>query len=292
MGRMPAPSPTAIDLSRLPAPGVVETLALEEIVRARMADLVARLPGFDAFLVSDPAVKLQQVDAYRELLVRAAINDAARSVMLAFARGADLDHIAIRFGVVRRQVSPDGALEGDDEFRLRVQLAPEAWAQAGLTGGGYRARALAIAPQVKDVAAIKRDGGRVDVVLLGRAGDGSVSAETIDTVYRAFQAEDATQLTDIVTVRSAAIVPYAPRLTLQIRPGPDPQVVHAAAEAAVRVYAASRHRVGQIVYAQALTAAACVGPVEQALVDIPDVDPGAAGAAWLSDLAIAVEVIA
>jgi len=44
-------------------------------------------------------------------------------------------------------------------------------------------------------------------VLLARTGDGTVDAATVDKVRAAFAGEDAVQLTDTVTVRSAAILP-------------------------------------------------------------------------------------
>jgi phage-related baseplate assembly protein len=235
--------------------------------------------------------------AYREQLLRAAINDAGLGTMLAFARGAALDHLAAFYGLRRLLIAPsDGAApatyEGDDDLRARVQAAPELLAGPGLTGGGYRAAALTIAPELKDVGLIKREGGRVDVVLLARTGDGTVDVGTVDKVRAAFAGEDAVQLTDTVTVRSATIVPYAPVATVLIRPGPDPELVRAAAELRVRSYGAQRHRIGEIVYAQQIAAAASVGGAESALVDLGDIVPGAGEAAYMTGATVTVEVLA
>jgi len=82
---------TPVDLSRLPAPQVIATLSFEAIYADLLAGLQAMVPDFDATIESDPAVKLLQLVAYREMLIRAKINDAARAVMPAFAVGADLD---------------------------------------------------------------------------------------------------------------------------------------------------------------------------------------------------------
>ncbi len=300
-----SPQSIAVDLSRLPAPQVLQPLDFEAIRSARLQDLQTRLEGFDALVESDPAVKLQETDAYRELLTRAAINDAARSVMLAFAIGSDLDHLGAFYGAQRLVIraatleEPE-LLESDADFRTRIQLAPEELPYAGLTGGAYRSIALRTAPSVKDVATIKGEGGRVDVVLLGRDGDGAVAPEIVTQVSRAFQDDEATQLTDIVTVRAATIVPYSVQLVLSVRPGPDQALVKAAAEAGLRAYAALRHRVGQTVFAQMLEAAASVGGVEQARVGISigggpsawaDVVPGPSAAAWLQALVTTVELV-
>src|SRR5688572_21280727 len=75
---------TAVDLSRLPAPAVVEQLDFEVIFSAMLADLRARDPQFTAITESDPAYKLLQVCAYREMIVRQRCNEACRAIMLAY----------------------------------------------------------------------------------------------------------------------------------------------------------------------------------------------------------------
>jgi phage-related baseplate assembly protein len=290
-----------LDLSGLPAPEVIKGVDYEQILAERLADLVARFKaiGIDldtTVLESEPAVILEQADAFREALTKAAINDAARSVMLAFATGGNLEHLGAFFGVERLVVTPaaDGSpaiMESDADLRSRVQLAPEALPYAGVTGGGYRSLALKTAPALKDVLPLKRTGGRVDIVLLGRDGSGEVQAPVVGLVYAAFQDDAATQLTDIVTVRSATIVPYAANIHLKVRIGPDPAIVRAAAEQSVRKYASDRHRIGRIVYANMMLAAAGVGGVEEVTIDIGDVDPGESGAAYLSALAVTSETV-
>lgn len=293
-----------LDLSRLPAPEVVKGVDFESILAARLADLKARFAavGIDydvGALQTDPAAILEQADAYREAITLAAINDAARAVMLATATGGNLDNLAAFYGVQRLVITPadpttspvtPAVMEADEALRLRVQLAPEQLPYAGMTGGGYRALALRLAPSAKDVSTVKRSGGRVDVILLGRDGDGTVANDVVQAVYAGFQDDGATQLTDIVTVRSASIVTYAPTVTLRVRAGPDPSVIRAAAEVAIRAYAATRHRVGAVVYRNMIEAAAAVGGVENATVDIADVDPGEAGAAFMTSLVVNVEV--
>jgi phage-related baseplate assembly protein len=290
-----------LDLSRLPAPEVIKGVDYEQILAERLVDLKARFAaiGIDLDtlnLESEPAAILEQTDAYREALTKAAINDAARGVMLAFASGGTLEHLGAFFGVVRLVITPaigaaPAIMESDADLRARIQLAPEALPYAGMTGGGYRSLALKTAPALKDVLPLKRSGGRVDVVLLARDGSGAVPPAVIDAVYSAFQDDEATQLTDIVTVRSATILPYTVNLHLMVRRGPDPAIVRAAAEVAVRKYAAERQRIGRVVYADMIIAAAAVGGVENATVDIGDVDPGEAGAAYLSGLTVTHEIV-
>ena len=67
-GAMPSSS-TTVDLSRLPAPVLLDQPGFERIVAELVADLKLRLPSFTAVIDSDPVMKLLQVVAYRELLV-------------------------------------------------------------------------------------------------------------------------------------------------------------------------------------------------------------------------------
>jgi len=76
---------SAIDLSALPAPDIIETLDFEVILAAMLTDLQARDASFSALVESDPAYKILEVAAYRELLLQARINSAAKAVMLPYA---------------------------------------------------------------------------------------------------------------------------------------------------------------------------------------------------------------
>jgi phage-related baseplate assembly protein len=131
---------TAIDLAKLPSPEVVEQLDYEQILATMLDDLRARDEHFTALVESDPAYKILEVAAYRELVLRARINDACRAVMLAYAQGGDLENLAAFFGVQRQLVDPGNSesipavaptYEDDDRLRKRVQLSLEGHSTAG-----------------------------------------------------------------------------------------------------------------------------------------------------------------
>ena len=84
---------TVVNLSQLPAPNVVESLDFETILAEMIADLQGRDPTFTALVESDPAYKILEVCAYRELLMRQRVNESAKAIMLAYATGADLDQL-------------------------------------------------------------------------------------------------------------------------------------------------------------------------------------------------------
>lgn len=84
-----------IDLSKLPPPQLVEELNYETILaqkRHMMREICPEWTGYE--LESDPANKVMEISAYREMLLRQRMNEAVRGVMVAFAMGSDLDHLA------------------------------------------------------------------------------------------------------------------------------------------------------------------------------------------------------
>lgn len=254
---------TTVNLSRLPAPDVVEALDFEAILSAMVADLQARDPAFSALVESDPAYKILEVAAYRELLIRQRVNDASRAVMLAFATGADLDQIGANYSVQRLVLDPGDpaavppvppTYESDNDFRARIQLSPEGYTTAG-SEGSYVFHGLGADADVKDVQAVSPLPGQVTVYVLSRSGTGAASPELLDAVTASLNAERVRPMTDQVTVLSASIVPYTITAELVMYPGPGPEVVRQAAEDAVTAYAEAQRRIGYDVTLSGLYAA-------------------------------------
>jgi phage-related baseplate assembly protein len=269
---------TPVDLSRLPAPTVIDPLSYEAIYAAMLADLRIRLPAFDATIESDPAVMLLQVAAYREFILRARVNDAARAVMPAYATGADLDHLAALFGVTRLTLDPGDAargiaptLEGDDSFRRRMVLAPEGYSVAG-PEGAYIYHALTAAADVLDASATSPAPGEVLVTILSRDGDGTASVELVDTVVRYLSADRRRPMTDHVTVRSAEILRYAIDATVTTFPGPDAAIVLAAGRRRLDAYVAACHLLGRDVTRSGIFGALHIDGVVNVAIASPAAD--------------------
>ncbi len=277
-------APTAIDLSLLPVPAIVETLSFEAILAAMLADLIARDSTFSALVESDPAYKVLEVAAYREVLIRQRINDAAKACMLAYARGADLENIAALFGVTRLIVTPAdpdavppvaAVYETDTALRLRVQLALEGLSVAG-PEGAYLFHALRVGA-VKDASAVSPEPGEVVVTLLGHEGDGTVESDVVDAVEAILTDDDVRPLTDSVTVQAATIVEYVLTASLTLYQGPDSAVVLAAATAAATAWVAARHKLGNDIKRSGLFAALHQPGVQGVTISAPasdlEIDP-------------------
>jgi phage-related baseplate assembly protein len=260
----------------------VEALNFETILAEMLSDLRSRDATFDALVESDPAFKILEVAAYRELLIRQRVNDAARAVMLAYAGGADLENLGALFGVVRKVIDPGNpnavppvapTLESDSALRYRIQLALEGLSTAGPVGA-YQFHALSV-EGVRDVAVAgppDTDPGVVRVTILGNDGDGAVGSEIIAAVEAALNDEDVRPLTDTVEVQSATITEYEVIATLYVQQGPDPVIVRDAALASVTAFVNAQHRVGVDIRLSALYAALHVAGVERVELEAPGID--------------------
>jgi phage-related baseplate assembly protein len=272
---------TAIDLTGLTPPGVVETIVYEEILQDLKDDCVQRMVDagveYDVqMLESDPVVKILEVAAYREMLLRARVNDAARAVMLAFSQQADLEHLGVYYGVIRQIVTPatdlvSAVYEADGRLRTRVQLAPEALSTAG-PEGAYVFHAMTIDPLVKSVRAYQPYPGAVHVLPLTSVGNGIPSEILLSKIRQRLNEEDIRPLTDMVTVRAPGVLSYAISVQLTIADGPDQVVVRSAATSAIQAYLSSRHIVGVPIMTSGIIAAAHVPGVESVTLTYPTAD--------------------
>ncbi|MEW5251214.1 baseplate assembly protein [Microbulbifer sp. 2201CG32-9] len=269
---------TAVDLSRLPEPDVVEALDFESIFSAMLSDLQSRDTTFDALTEADPAYKILEVAAYRELLLRQRVNNAARAVMLAYAEDADLDQIGALFGVQRLVLDPgdpvngiDPTMESNTEFRRRIQLAPEGFSVAG-PEGAYIYHALGADPGVLDASATSPSPGDVVVSILARDGDGTAGAALLNSVAAVLQADNVRPMTDRVSVQSAQIISYVVEATLYTYAGPGAAVVLAEARAQLQTYIEDSHRLGRDVTLSGLYAALHVQGVQRVTLNQPTAD--------------------
>lgn len=286
----------SINLANVPLPAVVEVLSFEDIVAEMQDDLVERFPDIEPVLQLESALvnKLMQVFAYRELLLRARVNDAAKALMLATASGTDLDNFAADFGMERLVVGEDDdgnpIFESDDDFRNRRNLAPDGYAAAG-PENAYKYFALSADGRVKQAEAIKGEHNRCDVILLGRDGDGAVSQEVVSKVYDELSPKTRRPLTDSVYVRSAAIVSQAIKVSITVQSGPDPVTIAAKAKVSISKYAQERASIGAVLRVDGIIGAAHSGnALESAVVIEPeaDVDPGKFGAVHVPEIIIEV----
>ena len=246
---------TAIDLSQLNPPDVVRQIDFETILKEGLEDFYQRIeevqPNFPRYLESDPAMKLAEAFAYREMLVRKESNEQALSVLLAFAKDNDLDHKAAERNLQRRIISPatdttPEVKESNESLRRRVQLAPEGQTTAG-SEGSYIFHGLNADPRVKDIypyAPLDENGypnGICNIYVLSNEGTGEASEDLLNIVTAALNAKSVRPLTDRPIVYSASILNYSIQAEIFIDEGPDENIVLNSCYKAAEEYTKKTH---------------------------------------------------
>ncbi|MGH1330774.1 MAG: baseplate assembly protein [Paracoccaceae bacterium] len=287
---------TAINLDRLPAPQIIEQPDFETIFAARKARLIELAPHLAPALEleSEPLVKLLQEDSYRELILRAAVQDAGAGNLLAYASGALLDHLAAFYGVERlviqeadASVSPpiEEVLEDDARLRARVQLAPEGFTTAGSIGS-YLFWALSSSAFIKDVDIRAPRFSKAEIapelqaqlpesaivlVVDDDAGlenpmPGDVALSVLSSQGNGVPSAELIDgvlattlprrpLTDRPIAKAAIIQEYTVEAELILYDGPDAELVRQASVAAVQAFVDEHHRLGHDITIAGLHAA-------------------------------------
>jgi len=188
-----------INILLLTKPEIIEEIDAEAIITMMRDDLVARFPAIVGVidLESEPARKLIEVFAYREVLLRARANDVARADLLAYALGSDLDHLAAFYDVMRLWG------ETDDALRARTILAIQGRSTGG-TSARYRFVALSSSVEVRD-AVVWHDGLSpiVYCAIFSTAVDGYASDALLATVTAALNDPAVRMVNDTIVVRRA-----------------------------------------------------------------------------------------
>lgn len=183
----------SIDTLGLAPPDIIEAIDFEQYLNQLRAELITQNPALEQALAleSEPMNILLEAFAYREMLLRARINEAAKANLLAYASNNDLDHLAAFYGVVR---APS---ESDDNFRARIKDR----ILGSSTAGGeahYRYKASSVSTDITDVAVDSPMPGLVRISILTKSG------ADIDTLLQQVRetvgADDVKVLTDTLEV--------------------------------------------------------------------------------------------
>ena len=151
----------SLNLSSLPDPEIIETISYQSIFDSLRSDFQTRYSDFSALVESDPVIKLLEVAAYREVILRARVNDAFKATLLAFAAAGDLDNLAAFYGLTRLADETDAELRDRTINRI----------QGSSTAGGaawYRYQALTANNGVRDARVTSPAAGEVKIALLSK----------------------------------------------------------------------------------------------------------------------------
>jgi phage-related baseplate assembly protein len=191
-------------LQNLPDPDIIETVSFEAILAALMTDVQARFDaaGIDydvGNLETDPVKVVLEAAAFREIVLRARINDAAKANLILFASGSDLDHLAGFYDVVRLTGETDAAL------RSRTILAIQARSPGG-SKYWYAAAARRADVRIRDVSVYREDFlPIIHVAVLSSEDNGIPDQAMLDSVTAEVTSDEVRLINDKEIVVEAAV---------------------------------------------------------------------------------------
>ncbi|MDO5058771.1 MAG: baseplate J/gp47 family protein [Neisseria sp.] len=248
------------DLSKIPPPDVVQQIRFEDILAERKARFIAQYPPEERdywrnllALESEPVVKLLEECAYSEMLWRQELNEAAQSLLLAYAAGADLDQLAANVDLQRfiiqtadPQAEPprEEIRESDEALRRRVQAAFETLSTAG-PQAAYESFAANAHPHIKDVRAVSPRPAEVEIAVLSHHNGGRADEAVLNAVREAVNAKHRRPVADRVTVLAAEIIEYRIEAELKMFATPDYEPVLAEARRRLEDAVADNARIGR-----------------------------------------------
>ena len=282
---------STVDFSQLPTPNLITELDFETIFTERKEKFIAL---FDASeqqkwrtilnRESDPVTKLLQENAYLELLYRNKCNADARALLLAYATGSDLDHLAVtEYGIQRALISAEdltvtpplpAVYESDERLKERCILSFDAMNTAG-SAAAYRYFALSADGRVADVSVISNEANPylLDIVITQSDNDiGTASQELIDIVQAALDPDEVRPICDRPTVKSSVATNYSINAVLYVAKDAENSLLLEAAQIRLDKYIQSVKKIGQSIRISALYAALHVDGISRVQLISPAAD--------------------
>ncbi|QLL15395.1 baseplate assembly protein [Pseudomonas chlororaphis] len=288
---------SAVDLSQLPPPQVLEGLNFERLYEEELQRFREYMGDkWDAFLESDPITKLLELSAFRRMQNRARVNDAAKSLLLAYATKADLDQLAANVNLQRLVVQAEDlnvvppveqVLEADDALRERVQLVYEGLTTAG-PRNSYILHARNASGRVADATAESPAPAEVVVTVLDLEGTGLASPDLLEAVRVYLSDDDVRPVADRLTVRAAEILPYRVDAVVYMSgTGPENEAILAECKERLEAWVNPRRRLGQEVARSGVDAQLHIAGVRRVeLMGWSDIRPTKAQAAWCESVSV------
>ncbi|HEY8136265.1 MAG TPA: baseplate J/gp47 family protein [Methylocystis sp.] len=305
---MTAVSSFTIDLTRVPAPQIIETFGFDRLLsdtRDKFLEYWAaertKNPALPAYNVEklrgNPVNFILSSRAYREGLLRQRINEAVAAVLAPLAHRTDLDNVVARAGIERLVVTPattssPAIMESDERLLLRYLLA-FARPAAG-SADRYLLEVYTALPTLQHAAvngpAVHGRRGDVDVVLAGPNGRDLTDDELAACRSAILATNVKPEAVAVVTLRARRIV-YDLSGSILVPRGPDPETVRVEAERRIGDVAAERMKIGAIAPLTAFAGAAYGAGVTRASIDAPadDIVADSYSIPVLGDLALTAE---
>ena len=279
---------STVNFSQLPTPNLIQELDYETIFNERKENFIALYPESEQEQwrttlnrESNPVVKILQENAYLELLYKNKCNADARSLLLAYAEGPDLDHLALtEYGLVRLTISPaDNSVmpplpaiyESDERLKERCLLSFDGMNTAG-SANAYRYFALSADGRVDGIK-VRSDGANpylLDIVITQiDSVNGEASAELITAVQKALDPDHVRPVCDRPIVKSSVATNYQIEAQLYVGKNAEDALLLETANLRLDKYIKNAQKNGESIYRSAIYAALHVDGIQRAVVTVP-----------------------
>ena len=282
---------STVDFSQLPEPNLIQELDYESIFNERKEKFIALYPATEQNQwrtilnrESDPVVKVLQENAYLELLYRNKCNADARSLLLAYAEGSDLDHLALtEYGLIRLIVTPaDNSVvppspaiyESDERLRERCLLSFDGMNTAG-SANAYRYFALSADGRVDGIKVRSDDVNPylLDIVITQVDSlNGEASVELITAVQKALDPDHVRPVCDRPTVKASSATNYQIEAQLYVGKNAEDALLLEAANIRLDKYIKNAQKNGESIYRSAIFAALHVDGIQRVVITSPEND--------------------
>ncbi|NNG82839.1 baseplate J/gp47 family protein [Acinetobacter sp. ANC 5378] len=280
-----------VDFSQLPTPTLIKELDFETLLNARKEKFIALYPASEQqkwrsvlSRESEPVVKILQENTYLEMLYQNKCNADARSLLLAYAEGEDLDHLALtEYGLTRLIVTPEdisatpplpAVYESDERLRERCLLSYDGMNTAGATNG-YRYFTLSADGRVDGIK-VKSDEETpcfLDIVITQvDSENGEASEELVQIVQASLDPDTVRPVGDRPTVKSSIATNYQIEASLYVGKNAEDALLLEAAHIRLDKYIKNAQKNGESIYLSAIYAALHVDGIERVEIISPTSD--------------------
>lgn len=282
---------STVDFSQLPIPNLIQELDYETIFENRKERFIALYPDSEQenwrtilSRESDPVTKLLQENAYLELNYINKCNADARALLLAYATGADLDHLALtEYGLIRLLVTPadnsvipplPAVYETDERLKERCLLQYDGMNTAG-SANAYKFFTLSADGRVHGIKVYSDiDNPYLLDIVISQVDsvNGEASEELIDIVQAALDPDEVRPVCDRPTVKSSIATNYQISAQLFVGKNAEDSLLLEAANLRLDSYIQKSLKNGSSIRRSAIYAALHVDGISRVIVNEPPAD--------------------
>ncbi|WP_314338426.1 baseplate J/gp47 family protein [Acinetobacter guillouiae] len=281
-----------VDFSQLPIPELISNIDYEEILKQRKESFISLYTSpkdQESWRVilsreSEPVVKLLEENAYLEMLYKNKCNEDARSLLLAYATGSDLDHLALtEYGLTRLLVTPENTTvipplpavyESDERLKERCLLSWDSLNTAGSVNA-YRFFSLSADGRVHGVKVYSQEENPylLDIIISQvDSNNAEASTELINIVQKALDPEDVRPVCDRPIVKSSIAKEFQIAARLFMGKNAEDSLMLDAANIRINNYIEKVKKNGSSIRLSAIYAALHVDGISRVVIDQPTTD--------------------